>query len=58
MHNPNEKHRPIMTTADLALRYDNIYQPIAKHYLKEPESLLKILLRLGLNLLIEIWDQK
>ena len=37
-HNPNEKHRPIMTTADLALRYDNIYQPIAKHYLKEPEK--------------------
>ena len=27
-----------MTTADLALRYDHIYQPIAKCYLREPEK--------------------
>lgn len=37
-HNSNEKHRPIMTTADLVLRYDHIYQPIAKCYLREPEK--------------------
>ncbi|MBU3157356.1 catalase/peroxidase HPI [Clostridium estertheticum] len=32
------KHRPMMTTADLALIYDPIYQPIAKDYLENPEK--------------------
>lgn len=37
-HDPNKKHRPMMTTADLSLRYDPIYAPIAKHYLEHPEE--------------------
>jgi catalase-peroxidase len=29
----------MMTTADLSLRFDPIYEPIARHYLKNPEKL-------------------
>ena len=35
-HDPSKKHRPMMTTADLALRYDPIYEPISRHYLENP----------------------
>ncbi len=37
-HDPNKKNRPMMTTADLSLRYDPIYEPIARHYLNNPEE--------------------
>ena len=37
-HDPNKKHRPMMTTADLSLRYDPIYEPIARRYLENPEE--------------------
>lgn len=37
-HNPSKKHRPMMTTADLSLRYDPIYEPIARYYQKNPEK--------------------
>ena len=36
-HDPSKKVRPMMTTADLSLRYDPIYEPIARHYLEHPE---------------------
>jgi len=35
-HDPSKKHRPIMTTADLSLRFDPIYEPIARRYLQNP----------------------
>ena len=35
-HNPSKKVRPMMTTADLSLRFDPIYEPIARRYLKNP----------------------
>lgn len=35
-HDPSKKHRPMMTTADLSLRYDPIYEPIARHFLAHP----------------------
>ncbi|MEX1377848.1 MAG: catalase/peroxidase HPI, partial [Eubacteriales bacterium] len=35
-HDPSKKERPMMTTADLSLRYDPIYQKIAKRYLENP----------------------
>jgi len=38
-HDPSKKHAPIMTTADLALRMDPIYRPIAEKFLKDPEAL-------------------
>ena len=37
-HDPTKKHRPMMTTADLSLRYDSIYGPIARNYLENPEK--------------------
>jgi catalase-peroxidase len=37
-HNPQKKHRPMMTTADLSLRFDPIYEPIARRYLENPEE--------------------
>ena len=36
-HDPSKKYRPMMTTADLSLRYDSIYEPIARYYLANPE---------------------
>ncbi|MFU8780499.1 MAG: catalase/peroxidase HPI [Kiritimatiellia bacterium] len=35
-HDPAIKHRPMMTTADLALRYDPIYEPISRRFHKNP----------------------
>jgi catalase-peroxidase len=37
-HDPSKKHRPMMTTADLSLRYDPIYEPIARRYLQNPDE--------------------
>lgn len=37
-HDPSKKHRPMMTTADLSLRYDPVYEPIARRYLQNPEE--------------------
>ncbi|MFO7942609.1 MAG: catalase/peroxidase HPI [Bacillota bacterium] len=37
-HDPSKKHRPMMTTADLSLRYDPIYEPIARHFLENPQE--------------------
>lgn len=37
-HDPNKGHAPMMTTADLSLRMDPIYNPIAKRYLENPEE--------------------
>jgi len=35
-HDPSKKHRPMMTTADLSLRFDPIYESIARHFQKNP----------------------
>ncbi len=37
-HDRSKKHRPMMTTADLSLRYDPIYEPIARRYQQNPEE--------------------
>ncbi len=37
-HDPSKKHRPMMTTADLSLRFDPIYEKIARRYLEHPEE--------------------
>ncbi|MCF8283703.1 MAG: catalase/peroxidase HPI [Sphingobacteriales bacterium] len=33
-HDPNKRHAPMMTTADMALRLDPIYGPISKRFLE------------------------
>jgi len=37
-HDPSKKVTTIMTTADLSLRYDPIYKPIAKRFHENPEE--------------------
>ncbi len=37
-HDPTKKHRPMMTTADLSLRFDPIYEPIARRFANNPEE--------------------
>ncbi len=37
-HDPEKKHFPMMTTADLALRMDPIYRTIAKRFLENPKE--------------------
>ncbi|EEG77897.1 catalase/peroxidase HPI [Dethiobacter alkaliphilus] len=37
-HDPSKKHRPMMTTADLSLRFDPNYETIARRYLENPEE--------------------
>ena len=34
----NKKHRPMMTTADLSLKFDPIYEPIARRFYENPEE--------------------
>ena len=37
-HDPSKKHRPMMTTADLSLKFDPVYEKIARRYLENPEE--------------------
>ncbi len=37
-HDPSKKRRPMMTTADLSLRYDPVYEQISRSFLDNPES--------------------
>ena len=37
-HNPSKKHPPTMTTADLSLRFDPIFEPIARRFHKDPKA--------------------
>ncbi|MGW8374790.1 catalase/peroxidase HPI [Streptomyces sp. ODS28] len=37
-HDPEKKHRPTMLTTDLSLRYDPVYEPIARRYYENPEE--------------------
>ena len=37
-HDPTKKRRPMMTTADLSLRFDPIYEPISRYYLANPDQ--------------------
>jgi len=37
-HNPKKRFAPMMTTADLSLRFDPIYEPIARRFHKNPDE--------------------
>jgi catalase-peroxidase len=36
-HDPTQSHRPMMTTADLSLRFDPIYEPISRRFHSDPQ---------------------
>lgn len=38
-HDPGKKHAPSMLTSDLALRFDPIYEPIARRFKDNPDQL-------------------
>jgi len=37
-HDPSKKYPPMMTTADLALRFDPVYEKIARRFLANPDQ--------------------
>lgn len=37
-HDPAKRHAPIMTTADLALRLDPVYEPISRRFHENPDE--------------------
>ena len=37
-HDPSNTHAPIMTTADMAMRMDPIYEPISRRFKENPEE--------------------
>ncbi|MFW5856736.1 MAG: catalase/peroxidase HPI [Planctomycetota bacterium] len=37
-HDPSRKHRPMMTTADLSLKMDKGFAPIARRFLENPDE--------------------
>jgi catalase-peroxidase len=37
-HDPSKKHRPMMTTADLSLRFDPIYEKISRRFHQNPQE--------------------
>ena len=37
-HDPSKQARPMMTTADLSLRFDPVYEPIARRFHKDPKA--------------------
>jgi catalase-peroxidase len=50
-HDPSIKHPPMMTTADLALRFDPIYEPISRRYHKDPDQFADAFARAWFKLL-------
>ena len=37
-HDPSRRHAPIMTTADMALRMDPVYEPISRRFHENPDE--------------------
>ncbi|MFN0095432.1 MAG: catalase/peroxidase HPI [Dehalococcoidia bacterium] len=37
-HDPNKRHAPMMTTADMAMRMDPIYGPISRRFYEHPDQ--------------------
>lgn len=37
-HDPSKKHPPMMTTADMSLRFDPVYEPISRRFHQDPQA--------------------
>jgi catalase-peroxidase len=38
-HDPSKRHAPMMTTADMAMKMDSIYEPISRRFFDHPDQL-------------------
>nr|WP_265579912.1 catalase/peroxidase HPI [Romeria gracilis] len=38
-HDPSKRHAPMMTTADMAMKKDPVYEPISRRYRENPDQL-------------------
>jgi catalase-peroxidase len=50
-HDPSKRWAPVMTTADLALRFDPIYEPIARRFMANPAEFADAFARAWFKLL-------
>jgi len=50
-HDPSIKHRPMMTTADLSMRFDPAYEKISRHFHDNPEEFADAFARAWFKLL-------
>ncbi|HKY15047.1 MAG TPA: catalase/peroxidase HPI [Microthrixaceae bacterium] len=50
-HNPAKRHAPMMLTSDLALKFDPIYEPIARRFHENPDQLADAFARAWYKLL-------
>ncbi|WCM53820.1 catalase/peroxidase HPI [Pseudomonas sp. WJP1] len=50
-HDPSKRRNPTMLTTDLALRFDPIYEPIARRFLQNPDQLADAFARAWYKLL-------
>ena len=44
-HDPTKKHRPMMTTADLSLKFDPAYEKISRRFLENPDEFAEVFAR-------------
>jgi len=44
-HDPSKRHAPMMTTADMALRMDPIYEPISRRFHQNPQEFADVFAR-------------
>ncbi len=44
-HDASKRHAPMMTTADMALRMDPIYEPISRRFYENPDQLAEVFSR-------------
>jgi catalase-peroxidase len=44
-HDPSKRHAPMMTTADMALRMDPVYEKISRHFFANPEEFADVFAR-------------
>ena len=50
-HDPSRRHAPMMTTADMALRMDPIYEPISRRFHENPDEFADAFARAWFKLL-------
>jgi catalase-peroxidase len=44
-HDPSKRHAPMMTTADMAMKMDPIYEPISRRFFNHPDQLAEAFAR-------------